>query len=86
MVSGSLPWMAAIFHALSMLFVFSGALVNASRFPERYSPGKFDYSIHSHGFWHLLTTFCILSGYIGNLSDYQDYYHLCPAAIASPAL
>ncbi|EPZ32960.1 HlyIII-domain-containing protein [Rozella allomycis CSF55] len=40
-----------------------GALIYASRMPERFFPGKFDYVAHSHQFWHLFVVFGVLVQY-----------------------
>jgi hypothetical protein len=43
------------------------------RFPERFWPGALDYTIHSHGLWHVCSLLSAYAGYYGNLADLADY-------------
>jgi len=42
------------YHVWSLALVLCGGYINAKRFPELLFPGRFDFGIHSHGWWHLL--------------------------------
>ncbi|KXS19752.1 HlyIII-domain-containing protein [Gonapodya prolifera JEL478] len=41
-----------LYAGLMVVFYLGGAFVYLMRFPERWSPGTFDYIGHSHTFWH----------------------------------
>jgi adiponectin receptor len=43
--------------------VFCGAIVYASKFPERWWPGRFDLIGYSHNLWHLGVVFCMWGGF-----------------------
>jgi predicted membrane channel-forming protein YqfA (hemolysin III family) len=64
---------AFVYHFLSGIFILLGGLFNTTRFPERYWPGSFDYTIHSHGLWHVCTLLSAYAGFQGNLLDIADY-------------
>jgi len=55
---GHLVWMGGLSDFV-FLFVFGGllyimgAIIYATRIPERYYPGVFDYWFHSHSLFHL---------------------------------
>ncbi|XP_030631745.1 progestin and adipoQ receptor family member 4 [Chanos chanos] len=46
-----------------------GGLVNISRIPERFSPGRFDYWLNSHQIMHMLVILSILYLHWGMLED-----------------
>eukprot|EP01090_Pellita_catalonica_P011323 TRINITY_DN2291_c0_g1_i2.p1 TRINITY_DN2291_c0_g1~~TRINITY_DN2291_c0_g1_i2.p1 ORF type:complete len:252 (+),score=2.81 TRINITY_DN2291_c0_g1_i2:103-858(+) len=76
---------AYMYHVTSFIFLVIGGVFNASRFPERCSkPGNFDFSVHSHGWWHVFTLFSCVCLYMGNLEDLRDFetaQHLLNSAI-----
>jgi len=56
-----------------------GGLVNISRLPERFSPGRFDYWLNSHQIMHIMVILSILYLHWGTLEDLKwlKVYH-CP--------
>ncbi|XP_067226155.1 progestin and adipoQ receptor family member 4 isoform X3 [Chanodichthys erythropterus] len=56
-----------------------GGLVNISRLPERFSPGRFDYWLNSHQIMHIMVILSILYLHWGMLEDltWLKVYH-CP--------
>ena len=46
---GQLQWMALMFFCYAF-----GALIYATRIPEKYYPGKYDIFLHSHQIFHIL--------------------------------
>ena len=60
------------------LYIF-GAFVYASRIPECWYPGKFDYIGLSHNWWHVLILIAALTHYFASLSIYHGRRTLpCP--------
>lgn len=64
---------ALVYHWVGFLFVFLGGVVNYLRFPEKYFPGKFDYTIHSHGLWHLFGLIATFLVHLATLADLEDW-------------
>ena len=48
-----------------------GGIVNVSRFPERWFPGKFDYLGNSHNIMHILVIGCPLACHFATVIDFQ---------------
>lgn len=69
--------------AKSMLVYVAGAFVYASKVPERWCPGMFDYFGGSHNLWHI----AVLGGILFHYSAMQEFFSLafqraqggCPA-------
>lgn len=67
----------------SMLVYFGGAVVYASKIPERWCPGMFDYIGGSHNLWHA----AVLGGILFHYTAMQQFYSIafdraeggCPA-------
>uniref|UniRef100_A0A673KRE0 Progestin and adipoQ receptor family member 4-like n=1 Tax=Sinocyclocheilus rhinocerous TaxID=307959 RepID=A0A673KRE0_9TELE len=57
-----------------------GGLVNISRLPERFSPGRFDYWFNSHQIMHIMVVLSIVYLHWGTLEDltWLKGYH-CPS-------
>lgn len=56
-----------------------GGLVNISRLPERFSPGRFDYWLNSHQIMHIMVILSILYLHWGMLEDLTWLkVHHCP--------
>uniref|UniRef100_A0A4W4HGZ1 Progestin and adipoQ receptor family member IVb n=1 Tax=Electrophorus electricus TaxID=8005 RepID=A0A4W4HGZ1_ELEEL len=51
------------------LLALLGGLVNISRVPERFSPGRFDYWLNSHQIMHVIVALSILYLHWGMLED-----------------
>ncbi|KAB8336965.1 hypothetical protein FH972_021269 [Carpinus fangiana] len=65
---------AAVFYApilKSVLVYFTGAVLYASKTPERWFPGMFDYVGGSHNIWHM----AVLGGILFHYSAMQDFFH-----------
>jgi adiponectin receptor len=56
--------------AKSLLVYFVGALVYASKVPERWCPGMFDYVGGSHNLWHI----AVLGGILFHYTAMQDFF------------
>jgi adiponectin receptor len=56
--------------AKSLLVYVAGALVYASKVPERWCPGMFDYIGGSHNLWHL----AVLGGILFHYTAMQDFF------------
>ncbi len=56
--------------AKSLLVYFLGALVYASKVPERWCPGMFDYFGGSHNLWHI----AVLGGILFHYTAMQDFF------------
>ncbi|KAK3903081.1 ADIPOR-like receptor IZH3 [Staphylotrichum tortipilum] len=56
--------------AKSLLVYFLGALVYASKVPERWFPGMFDYFGGSHNLWHI----AVLGGILFHYTAMQDFF------------
>ena len=54
----------------SLLVYLTGAFVYASKVPERWSPGMFDYIGGSHNLWHL----AVLGGILFHYSAMQEFF------------
>lgn len=54
----------------SMIVYFGGALIYASKIPERSNPGLFDYFGGSHNIWQL----AVLGGILFHSFDMQDLF------------
>ena len=54
-----------------VLPVLGGALVYASKFPERWSPGRFDFVGSSHNLWHLVVLVAMWGGYSAMKEGFQ---------------
>lgn len=54
----------------SILVYVSGALVYASKVPERWFPGMFDYIGGSHNLWHC----AVLGGILFHYSAMQEFF------------
>lgn len=71
-----------IFYSLLLMGVLylSGAVLYASRFPERCSPGSFDTCGSSHQIFHVLVFMAVIALYAG-LTDFYEWrlLHHCPA-------
>ncbi|KAL6067134.1 hypothetical protein QOT17_009111 [Balamuthia mandrillaris] len=68
------------YHSTAFLFVFVGGVINALRWPECWLPGRFDFTIHSHGFWHLFGLIASVLTCWGTLQDLADWDSaVCPA-------
>ncbi|KAI1083299.1 HlyIII-domain-containing protein [Whalleya microplaca] len=58
-------------NLLKSLFVYViGACVYASKVPERWFPGKFDYCFNAHNFWH----FAVLGGILYHYVAMQEFF------------
>ncbi|ORX88625.1 putative hemolysin-III channel protein Izh2 [Basidiobolus meristosporus CBS 931.73] len=62
----SLKW----FGSMGLTYV-CGALIYASRVPERWFPGKFDYIGHSHQIFHVCVVIAAVFHYIGVVKAYR---------------
>ncbi|ORX81252.1 HlyIII-domain-containing protein [Basidiobolus meristosporus CBS 931.73] len=62
----SLKW----FASMGLTYV-SGALIYASRIPERWYPGRFDYWGHSHQIFHVFVVIGAMFHYIGVIKAYR---------------
>ena len=54
----------------SLMVYMTGALVYASKIPERWFPGVFDYIGGSHNMWHV----AVLGGILFHYSAMQDFF------------
>lgn len=72
------PSSLQLYLTMDALAMFGG-LVNISRFPERFSPGRFDYWLNSHQIMHIMVVLSILYLHWGMLEDLRwlKGYH-CP--------
>ncbi|XP_001920113.1 progestin and adipoQ receptor family member 4 [Danio rerio] len=72
------PSSLQLYLTMDALAMFGG-LVNVSRFPERFSPGRFDYWLNSHQIMHIMVVLSILYLHWGMLEDLRwlKGYH-CP--------
>ena len=79
-VSLSLHHAIQNYHGIALrvvLPVLSGAVVYASKFPERWWPGRFDFVGSSHNLWHLAVLAAMWGGYasmkelFANLAEYS---------------
>jgi len=62
----------SFFYLIMMgAFYLAGALVYATKFPERFYPGKFDLFLSSHQIWHFFIVFAALCHYHGSLKQYE---------------
>jgi hypothetical protein len=63
-----------------------GAVIYASRIPERWIPGKVDLIGHSHQLWHITVVLAALVHYkaIMVLLQWRDASGGCAAKLASP--
>lgn len=64
----------AVFYGpiLKSIFVyFAGAVLYATKTPERWCPGMFDYVGGSHNIWHI----AVLGGILFHYSAMQDFFH-----------
>lgn len=62
------PASLRLYLSMDMLALVGG-LVNISRFPERFSPGGFDYWCNSHQIMHIMVILSILYLHWGMLED-----------------
>ncbi|KAJ1989584.1 hypothetical protein H4R33_002003 [Dimargaris cristalligena] len=67
--SFSLAWILGM-----ALFYIVGALIYAGRVPERWSPGRFDFWLHSHQIFHLFVVAAAILHYIGVVKAFS-YHH-----------
>ncbi|KAF1998083.1 adiponectin receptor protein 1 [Amniculicola lignicola CBS 123094] len=56
----------------SVLVYLTGAVLYASKIPERWSPGKFDYVASSHNLWHV----AVLGGILFHYTAMQDMFSM----------
>ncbi|KAI8808778.1 hemolysin-III related-domain-containing protein [Cladochytrium replicatum] len=88
--AGALYGFNFINHAMSMQWMIVmgilyvvGALIYASRVPERWWPGKFDLWFHSHQIFHVLVVAAAVTHYIGVMNAYRFWHKTnlvsCPA-------
>ena len=59
---------------LEGVFYISGATLYGLRFPEKYSPGQYDYFFNSHQIFHVLVVAGATAHYIGLIRSYS-YVH-----------
>ena len=59
---------------LEGVFYISGATLYGLRFPEKQSPGQFDYFFNSHQIFHVLVVAGALAHYVGLIKSYK-YVH-----------
>eukprot|EP00211_Chloroparvula_japonica_P006000 CAMPEP_0119135252 /NCGR_PEP_ID=MMETSP1310-20130426/18923_1 /TAXON_ID=464262 /ORGANISM="Genus nov. species nov., Strain RCC2339" /LENGTH=370 /DNA_ID=CAMNT_0007126119 /DNA_START=48 /DNA_END=1160 /DNA_ORIENTATION=+ len=69
LIRDTIPWAGLSLISLMGFMYLSGAVVYATRVPERWLPGKFDTFFASHNIWHL---FVIGAAY----AHYLALYHL----------
>lgn len=63
---------------MGLLYVI-GAVIYASRVPERWFPGKFDVWFHSHQIFHILVVAAALTHYVGVMRAYK-WWHSHPVS------
>ena len=59
-----------IYYILMDLAALAGGILNVTRFPERYIPGKLDYCCNSHNIMHVVVTFCPILLHWGTMLDF----------------
>ena len=77
---------ATLYYFLVEITGITGGILNATRSPERFSPGTFDLWFNSHQIMHILTAMSQLSCFYAGEADY--YYwsqNSCPANLPSLA-
>lgn len=49
---------------------FIGAIIYATKWPEKWSPGKYNLCWHSHMIWHIFIDIGIIFAYFGALEAF----------------
>ena len=62
---------AIIYYILMDLAALIGGILNVSRFPEQYIPGKFDFCFNSHNIMHVVVTLCPVLLHWGTMLDFN---------------
>lgn len=77
---------ATLYYFLVEITGITGGILNATRSPERFSPGTFDFWFNSHQIMHILTAMSQLSCFYAGETDYYYWSHnTCPADLSSLA-
>ncbi|KAI9206630.1 adiponectin receptor protein 1 [Polychytrium aggregatum] len=61
----------------------AGAFIYASRVPERWFPGKFDFWFHSHQIFHILVVSAAVVHYRGMIAAYTWWHQMNPQCLTS---
>ena len=62
---------AITYYILMDLAALAGGILNTTRFPERYIPGKLDFCFNSHNIMHVVVTWCPILLHWGTMLDFN---------------